>query len=80
MSILFKKLIGPLVSLIFLLNMTSVGYAETTVTAEVSFIDEAVEADRGDAGFGSTDYKSDMDTDKMSDKESYENIPEYPSA
>ena len=38
MSKLFKKLIGPLVSLFFLLNMTSVGYAETTVSAEVSFI------------------------------------------
>ncbi len=35
---LFKKLIGPLVSLFFLLNMTSVGYAETTVSAEVGFI------------------------------------------
>ena len=33
-----KKLIAPLVSLIFLLNMTSVGYAETTVSAEVGFI------------------------------------------
>ena len=38
MSKLFKKLIGPLVSLFFLLNMTSDGYAETTVSAEVSFI------------------------------------------
>ena len=38
MSKLFKKLIGPLVSLFFLLNMTSVGYAETTVSAEVGFI------------------------------------------
>ncbi len=33
-----KKLIAPLVSLFFLLNMTSVGYAETTVSAEVGFI------------------------------------------
>jgi len=33
-----KKLIAPIVSLIFLLNMTSVGYAETTVSAEVGFI------------------------------------------
>ena len=33
MSKLFKKLIGPLVSLFFLLNMTSTGYAETTVSA-----------------------------------------------
>ena len=30
-----KKLVGPLVSLFFLLNMTSVGYAESTVSAEV---------------------------------------------
>ena len=34
----FKKLVGPLVSLFFLLNMTSVGYAETTVSAEIGFI------------------------------------------
>ncbi len=34
----FKKLAGPLVSLFFLLNMTSAGYAETTVSAEVGFI------------------------------------------
>ena len=34
----FKKLVGPLVSLFFLLNMTSAGYAETTVSAEVGFI------------------------------------------
>ena len=33
-----KKLVGPLVSIFFLLNMTSVGYAETTVSAEVGFI------------------------------------------
>jgi len=33
-----KKLIAPMVSLFFLLNMTSVGYAETTVSAEVGFI------------------------------------------
>ena len=33
-----KKLIAPVVSLIFLLNMTSVGYAETTVSEEVGFI------------------------------------------
>ena len=38
MSKIFKKFTGPLVSLLFLLNMTSVGYAETTVSAEVSFI------------------------------------------
>ena len=35
---LLKKLVGPLVSLFFLLNMTSVGYAATTVSAEVGFI------------------------------------------
>ena len=35
---LLKKLVGPLVSLFFLLNMTSTGYAETTVSAEVGFI------------------------------------------
>ena len=38
MSKFFKKLIGPLISIIFLLNMTSVGYAETTVSAEIGFI------------------------------------------
>ena len=38
MTKIFKKLTGPLVSLLFLLNMTSTGYAETTVSAEVSFI------------------------------------------
>ena len=38
MSKIFKKLTGPLVSLFFLLNMTSVGYAETTVSAEIGFI------------------------------------------
>ena len=35
---LLKKIVGPLVSIFFLLNMTSVGYAETTVSAEVGFI------------------------------------------
>tara|TARA_B100000287_G_scaffold94962_1_gene87087 strand:+ start:288 stop:1589 length:1302 start_codon:yes stop_codon:yes gene_type:complete len=34
----FKIFIGPLVSLFFLLNMTSVASAETTVSAEVGFI------------------------------------------
>ena len=34
----FTKLVGPLVSLFFLLNMTSTGYAETTVSAEVQAI------------------------------------------
>ena len=33
-----KKIIGPLVSILFLFNMTSVAYAETTVSAEVGFI------------------------------------------
>ena len=34
----FKKYAGLTIGLFFLLNMTSVGYAETTVSAEVSFI------------------------------------------
>ena len=38
MKKLFNKLIGSAISFIFLLNMTSVGYAETTVSAEVGFI------------------------------------------
>ena len=38
MSKLYKNLIGPLVSLFFLLKMTSTGYAETTVSAEIGFI------------------------------------------
>ena len=38
MSKLFKKLTVPLVSLFFLLKMTSTGYAETTVSAEIGFI------------------------------------------
>ena len=38
MTKFFKKLVGPLISLFFLLNMTSTGYAETTVSAEVGFI------------------------------------------
>ena len=38
MTKLFKKLTGPITGLFFLLNMTSVGYAETTVSAEVGFI------------------------------------------
>ena len=38
MSKIFKKLTRPLVSLFFLLNMTSAGYAETTVSAEIGFI------------------------------------------
>ena len=38
MTKLFKKLSAPLISLIFLLNMSSAGVAETTVSAEVGFI------------------------------------------
>ena len=38
MKKLFNKLLGPVVSISFLLNMTSVGYAATTVSAEVGFI------------------------------------------
>ena len=37
------------------------------ITANVSWAEEVTEADRGDAGFGSTD--SPMDTDKLSDPE-----------
>ena len=38
MTKLFKKISTPLISLIFLLNMSSAGMAETTVSAEVGFI------------------------------------------
>ena len=38
MTKFIKKLVGPLVSLFFLLSMTSAGFAETTVSAEVGFI------------------------------------------
>ncbi len=38
MTKLIKKISAPLISLIFLLNMSSAGMAETTVSAEVSFI------------------------------------------
>ncbi|MBD1157077.1 ammonium transporter [Pelagibacterales bacterium SAG-MED20] len=38
MTKLIKKISMPLISLIFLLNMSSVGMAETTVSAEVGFI------------------------------------------
>ena len=38
MTKLLKKLSAPLISIIFLLNMSSVGMAETTVSAEVGFI------------------------------------------
>ena len=38
MTKLIKKISAPLFSLIFLLNMSSAGVAETTVSAEVGFI------------------------------------------
>ena len=38
MTKLIKKITAPLLSLIFLLNMSSAGMAETTVSAEVGFI------------------------------------------
>jgi len=38
MTKLIKKLSMPLISLVFLLNMSSAGMADTTVSAEVSFI------------------------------------------
>ena len=38
MTKLIKKISMPLMSLVFLLNMSSAGMAETTVSAEVSFI------------------------------------------
>ena len=38
MTKLFKKISTPLISLIFLLNMSSAGMADTTVSAEVGFI------------------------------------------
>ena len=38
MTKLIKKISMPLISLVFLLNMSSVGMADTTVSAEVSFI------------------------------------------
>ena len=38
MKKLFNKLLGSVVGFTFLLNMTSVGYAETTVSAEVGFV------------------------------------------
>ena len=38
MTKLLKKISAPLISLIFLLNMSSAGYAETTVSPEVGFI------------------------------------------
>jgi len=39
------------------------------VTAEVEFVDKALEADRGDAGFGSTDNKDDIDLATMREME-----------
>ena len=38
MTKFLKKIRTPLISLIFLLNMSGAGMAETTVSAEVSFI------------------------------------------
>ena len=38
MTKLIKKISVPLISLVFLLNMSSAGMAETTVSAEISFI------------------------------------------
>ena len=38
MKKLFNKLVGPGISLLFLLNMNSTAYADTTVSAEVGFI------------------------------------------
>ena len=38
MKKLFNKLVGPVISLLFLLNMNSTAYADTTVSAEVGFI------------------------------------------
>ncbi len=38
MTKLIKKISAPLISLIFLLNMSSAGMADTTVSAEVGFI------------------------------------------
>ena len=38
MTKLFKKISAPLISIIFLLSMSSAGMAETTVSAEVGFI------------------------------------------
>ena len=38
MKKLLNKLVGPVISLLFLLNMNSTAYADTTVSAEVSFI------------------------------------------
>ena len=38
MTKIIKKISAPLISLIFLLNMSSAGMAETTVSAEVGFI------------------------------------------
>ena len=38
MKKLINKLVGPVVALLFLINMSSTAYADTTVSAEVSFI------------------------------------------
>ena len=37
MTKLIKRITAPLLSLVFLLNMSSAGMAETTVSAEVGF-------------------------------------------
>ena len=54
MSKLYKKLIGPLVSLFFLLNMTSVGNAERTFDTITNTILDALKNDDSVkiAGFG----------------------------
>ena len=38
MTKLVKKISTPLISLLFLLNMSSAGNAETTISAEVGFV------------------------------------------
>ena len=38
MTKLIKRITAPVLSLVFLLNMSSAGMAETTVSAEVGFI------------------------------------------
>ena len=38
MTKIIKRISAPLLSLVFLLNMSSAGMAETTVSAEVGFI------------------------------------------
>ena len=38
MTKIIKKISVPLVSLLLLINMSSAGYAETTISAEVGFV------------------------------------------